>query len=134
MTPSKKLVNQNQQDEKLIKTDSNLSINSCSSNFSSPDHTSSMISQETATRRNSYISDTTGPNRDRHSRSVSGNQTFHIATDTSVNAISKLEPTEVKDVLVCFLFVLKYSSQDQLVSWWRYCSEQDIVAFFKIVE
>ncbi|VVC41311.1 Hypothetical protein CINCED_3A009340 [Cinara cedri] len=134
LTPSKKLANQNQQEEKLIKTNSNLSINSCTSNLSSPDHTNSIISQEITTRRNSYVSDSLGTNRDQHSRSVSGNQTFHITTDTSVNAISKLEPTEVKDVLVSFLFILKYSSQDQLVSWWRYCSEQDIVAFFKIVE
>ncbi|XP_026816048.1 dedicator of cytokinesis protein 9 isoform X1 [Rhopalosiphum maidis] len=137
LTPSKKLINlDHQQQDKLIKTDSNLSINSCASNLSSPDRTNSlsMFSQETAVRRNSYVSESDVPNRNRHSRSVSGTQTFHITTDTSVNVVSKLEPAEVKDVLVCFLFVLKYSSQDQLISWWRYCTEQEIVAFFKIIE
>lgn len=93
-----------------------------------------MFSQETAVRRNSYVSESDVSNRNRHSRSISGTQTFHITTDSSVNVVSKLEPTEVKDVLVCFLFVLKYSSQDQLISWWRYCTEPDIVAFFKIIE
>lgn len=125
-----------QHQEKLIKADSSLSINSCASNLSSPDRTNSlsMFSQETAIRRNSYISESDVSNRNRHSRSISGTQTFHITTDTSVNVVSKLEPTEVKDVLVCFLFVLKYSSQDQLISWWRYCTEPDIVAFFKIIK
>lgn len=93
-----------------------------------------MTSQETAIRRNSIVSEFTNSNRNRHSRSISGTQTFHITADTSVNVVSKLEPTEVKDVLVCFLFVIKYSSQDQLISWWRYCSEQDTVSFFKIIE
>lgn len=93
-----------------------------------------MTSQETAIRRNSIVSEFMSPHKNRHSRSISGTQTFHITADTAVNVVSKLEPTEVKDVLVCFLFVIKYSSQDQLISWWRYCSEEDIVAFFKIIE
>lgn len=136
VTPSKKLINQDQHHDKLVKTNSNLSINSTVSNLSSPEQTNSlsMISQETAVRRSSIVSDSTSPNKNCHSRSISGTQTFNVTTDTSVNVVSKLEPTEVKDVLVCFLFLLKYSSQDQLVSWWRYCSEQDIVAFFKIIE
>lgn len=137
MTPSKKLINQDQQHEKLIKTNSDLSINSCTSNLSlSPDQTNSLssISQETAVRKDSNVSEPIGSNINRHSRSISGTQTFHITTDTTVNIVSKLEPSEVKDVLLCFLFVLKYSSQDQLVTWWRYCSEQDIVSFFKIIE
>lgn len=137
VTPSKKITIQDQQKEKLTKTDSNMSLNSCASNLSSPDHTNSlsMISQETAVRRNSYMSSvSSGPNRNRHSRSISGTHTVHTTTDTSVSVVNKLESTEVKDVLACFLFVLKYSSQDQLVSWWRYCSDQDIIAFFKIIE
>jgi len=95
-----------------------------------------MISQETAIRRNSNVSESTGLNNNRHSRSIcSGTQIHHnIITDSNVNSINKLEPTEVKDVLICFFFVLKYLTQDQLISWWRYCSEQDIVAFFKIIE
>lgn len=120
----------------MIKTNSNLSINSCTSNLSSPDQTNSLsaISQETTVRRNSNVSESMAPCKNHHSRSISGTQTSHITTDTSINAVSKLEPTEVKDVIVCFLFVLKYSSQDQLISWWRYCSDQDIVSFFKIIE
>lgn len=103
--------------------------------MSSPDKTNSLsISQETAVGRMSNVFESTGTNRNRHSRSISGTHTFPTITDTSINVLSKLEPTEVKDVLICFLFVLKYSSQDQLISWWRYCSEQDIVAFFKIIE
>lgn len=118
-----------------MNADSNLSLNSCASN-SSTDLTNSlsMISQKTAVRRNSFVSESDGTSKNRHSRSISGTQTFHITADSSVNAVSKLEPPEVKDVLLCFLFVLKYSAQDQLVSWWRYCSDQEIVAFFKIIE
>lgn len=136
MTPSKKLISQEQQNKKLTKNDSNLSINSCASNLSSPDQTtsSSTVSQETAIRKNVNVCESAGSDKNHHSRSISGTQTFPTINDTSVNVVSKLEPSEVKDVLVCFLFVLKYLSQDQLVTWWRYCSEQDIVAFFKIVE
>lgn len=136
MTPSKKLISQEQQHKKLTKNDSNLSINSCASNLSSPDQTfsSSTVSQETAIRKNANVCESTGADKNHHSRSISGTQTFSTTNDTSVNVVSKLEPSEVKDVLVCFLFVLKYLSQDQLVTWWRYCSEQDIVAFFKIIE
>ncbi|XP_050434883.1 dedicator of cytokinesis protein 9 isoform X2 [Adelges cooleyi] len=130
LTPSKKLINQEPSDEN--KTESTLSINSNNSNSSSLDQTtsSSVFSHETAIRKNSNLSDANlGGASNRHSRSVSGTQTFNVPMDVA----SKFEPTEVKDMLLCFLFILKYLSKDQLVSWWRYCTEQDTVAFFKII-
>ncbi|XP_050528941.1 dedicator of cytokinesis protein 9 isoform X2 [Daktulosphaira vitifoliae] len=130
LTPSKKLLyNQDQPQPDESKTESTLSI---SSNSSSLDQTTfSVFSHDTAIRKSSNLSDTfyNGGNN-QHSRSVSGTQTFHLTMD----AVSKFEAAEVKDVILCFLFVLKYLSKDQLVSWWRYCSEQDTVAFFKIIE
>jgi hypothetical protein len=41
---------------------------------------------------------------------------------------------EVRDVLYCFLFVLKYINDDQLIDWWGHCSPSHLNAFFSILE
>ncbi|XP_018332779.1 dedicator of cytokinesis protein 9 [Agrilus planipennis] len=46
----------------------------------------------------------------------------------------KLQPTEVKDVLLCFLFVVKYVGEECLISWWQQCADSDVVNFFCVLE
>ncbi|XP_024086053.1 dedicator of cytokinesis protein 9 isoform X2 [Cimex lectularius] len=82
------------------------------------------ISQETAIHRegeNIIVST-------KHARSVSGTQA------TPVLKCDKLLPSEVKDILICFLFVLKHLSHDQIISWWHNCTQDEILSFFKIIQ
>ncbi|RZF44325.1 hypothetical protein LSTR_LSTR006875 [Laodelphax striatellus] len=87
---------------------------------------SSTVSQETAINREEQgVAATTPKTTSHHSRSVSGTQVIRC---------DKLQPGEVKDILVCFLFVIKHLAQDQLISWWHHCSETEILKFFKVIE
>nr|XP_023030048.1 dedicator of cytokinesis protein 9 [Leptinotarsa decemlineata] len=58
----------------------------------------------------------------------------HNRTTSHVQRYDKLQPQEVKDVLLIFLFVVKYLSEEQLTMWWQNCSETDIYNFFSILE
>uniref|UniRef100_A0A0A9VXP9 Dedicator of cytokinesis protein 9 n=1 Tax=Lygus hesperus TaxID=30085 RepID=A0A0A9VXP9_LYGHE len=79
------------------------------------------ISQETAIHRQ-----VDGVNTSRHARSVSGTQ--------ALVRVEKLLPSEVKDILVCFLFVLKHLAHDQIITWWHNCSHDEILSFFKVIQ
>ncbi|KAI5737707.1 hypothetical protein M8J76_015984 [Diaphorina citri] len=80
----------------------------------------SSVSMETAIQRE----DTTcTPNR--HSRSVSG---------TQVVRCDKLLSSEVKDILMCFLFLVKHLAQDQLIAWWSNSPPSHVLSFFKLIE
>ncbi|XP_026677527.1 dedicator of cytokinesis protein 11-like [Diaphorina citri] len=80
----------------------------------------SSVSMETAIQRE----DTTcTPNR--HSRSVSG---------TQVVRCDKLLSSEVKDILMCFLFLVKHLAQDQLIAWWSNSPPSHVLSFFKLID
>ncbi|XP_035734604.1 dedicator of cytokinesis protein 9-like isoform X2 [Vespa mandarinia] len=84
----------------------------------------SNISQETAIIRESVengISD-----KKRHSRSLS-------VTQASPRC-DKLQSSEVKDILLCFLFVIKYLGDHQVIAWWQQCSDSEILSFFTVIE
>lgn len=61
----------------------------------------------------------------RHSRSISTSQPVRC---------DKLQPPEVKDLLLCFLFVIKYLGDEYLVTWWQQCSVSEILNFFAGIE
>ncbi|XP_059143598.1 dedicator of cytokinesis protein 9-like isoform X5 [Physella acuta] len=46
----------------------------------------------------------------------------------------KLDTTEIRDLLVCFLHVLKHLPEDILLGWFNNSSEIDIIDFFAIME
>ncbi|KAF5297752.1 hypothetical protein FQR65_LT09926 [Abscondita terminalis] len=46
----------------------------------------------------------------------------------------KFQPNEVKDVLLCFLFIVKYVGDDQLICWLQQCNDGDAVNFFSVLE
>ncbi|CAH0557569.1 unnamed protein product [Brassicogethes aeneus] len=58
----------------------------------------------------------------------------HTRTTSQVQRYDKLQPQEVKDVLLIFLFVVKYLSEEQLIMWWEQYSDSDVVNFFAILE
>ncbi|XP_061379186.1 dedicator of cytokinesis protein 9 isoform X2 [Danaus plexippus] len=51
-----------------------------------------------------------------------------------VNRFGVLSPEEVRDVLLCFLFVLKYLDDERLLEWWRTHSRVQQQAFFNVLE
>lgn len=46
----------------------------------------------------------------------------------------KLQVSETKDSLICFLFIIKYLENRQIISWWQQSSEGDIISFFTAIE
>ncbi|XP_071453557.1 dedicator of cytokinesis protein 9 [Hetaerina americana] len=63
------------------------------------------------------------PTTSGHSRSPSG--MIHY---------DNLLPSEVHDMLLCFLFVVKHLGEDKLVAWWSKLSENELLSFFHILE
>lgn len=55
-------------------------------------------------------------------------------TSPHLHRYDKFQPNEVKDILLCFLFIVKYVGEDQLICWWQQCSEGDVVNFFATLE
>lgn len=58
----------------------------------------------------------------------------HKRSASHIQRYDKLQPQEVKDVLLIFLFVVKYLAEDQLIFWWQQYSEADVVNFFTLTE
>lgn len=48
--------------------------------------------------------------------------------------VDKVTPAEVKDMLICFLFVVKYMSEEQLIAWWQFCEPTELLNFFRVLE
>lgn len=46
----------------------------------------------------------------------------------------KFQASEVKDILSCFMFVIKYLGDHQVIAWWQQCSDSEILNFFGVVE
>ncbi|KAL4220208.1 Dedicator of cytokinesis protein 9 [Mactra antiquata] len=71
-----------------------------------------------------------------HSRQSSITTLTAGATTTTpkVYQYQKLDVTEIKDLLICFLHILKYLPDDILLGWFNNSSEYDIVDFFSLLE
>lgn len=50
------------------------------------------------------------------------------------NRYDKLDSSEVKDLLVCFLHILKYLPEDILLGWFNNSSEHNIIDLFSLLE
>ena len=46
----------------------------------------------------------------------------------------KLQADEVRDVLLCLLYVLKHVEEEALVAWWHQANQHDLICFFHILE
>ncbi|XP_076270905.1 dedicator of cytokinesis protein Ziz isoform X1 [Rhynchophorus ferrugineus] len=97
-----------------------LSIDSDISTISADDK--STISQDTTIVRDDKNSN--GDHLKTHDRTTSS----HLLR------YDKLQPQEVKDVLLAFLFVVKYLSEEQLTLWWQSFPESEVVSFFTVLE
>ncbi|KAI4466055.1 dedicator of cytokinesis dock [Holotrichia oblita] len=63
-----------------------------------------------------------------HKRGLSISQSAHL------HRYDKLQPSEVRDILIIFLFVVKYLGESQLISWWQKCADVDVVNFLSVLE
>lgn len=59
----------------------------------------------------------------------------HIRSISSaIPRTDKFTPTETKDMLIVFLYVLKNMTQEQMYIWWDNCSDSEINAFMIVLE
>lgn len=66
--------------------------------------------------------------RPSHNRSVS------MVPPAIMQRLDKFNDIETKDLLLCFLFVVKHLAEDQMILWWQNCSERETVAFFEVLD
>lgn len=66
--------------------------------------------------------------RPSHTRSVS------VVQPTIMQRLDKFSETETKDMLVCFLFVIKHLGPEHMIMWWQNCTESETIAFFSVLE
>ncbi|GFY79358.1 dedicator of cytokinesis protein 9 [Trichonephila inaurata madagascariensis] len=57
-----------------------------------------------------------------------------FSSSSSVLHFDKMDSAEMKDLLVCFLYIIKHVNEELLIGWWQHCSEYDILDFFQILE
>ncbi|KAH9498544.1 Dedicator of cytokinesis protein 9 [Bulinus truncatus] len=50
------------------------------------------------------------------------------------NRYDKLDQTEIRDLLVCFMYILKHLPEDILLGWFNNSSEIDIIDFFSLLD
>ena len=66
------------------------------------------------------------------------NHAAHHEGGNNNNAVvvrfDKLDPVEIKDLLVCFLHLVKGVDDDVIVGWWEQASEYEILDFFGLLE
>lgn len=61
-------------------------------------------------------------------------QSLPFASHTGVVRYDKFEPAEIKDLLICFLYIIKQLNEDLLIGWWQQCRECDLLDFFHLLE
>lgn len=64
-----------------------------------------------------------------HSRSFSG-----ITTASQQARCDKFQISEIRDILLCFLFVIKYLGEESLISWWQRSQYNAVLYFFSAIE
>ncbi|XP_055302716.1 dedicator of cytokinesis protein 9 isoform X2 [Sitodiplosis mosellana] len=63
-----------------------------------------------------------------HARSIS------MAQPPMIPRLDKFNESETKDLLICFLFVVKNLSQEHMILWWQNCTESETISFFGILD
>ncbi|KAG8235465.1 hypothetical protein J437_LFUL014095 [Ladona fulva] len=58
----------------------------------------------------------------------------HSRSPSGLVHYDSLSSTELHDMLLCFLFVVKHLGEEKLVAWWSRLSENELLHFFHILE
>lgn len=65
---------------------------------------------------------------------IDSRNTSVVIPSTPVVRYDKLQPDEVKEVLLCLLYVLRHADEEALMAWWHNASQHDLICFFHILE
>nr|CAD7259038.1 unnamed protein product [Timema shepardi] len=112
--------------QNLINGNSSVSLDSDTSTVSGDGQ--STISQETAIIREPDNESTKDAATKTHLRSHS------VTHSSQLIRYDKLHTTEVKDLLLCFMMVVKYLDNQYLIAWWQQCTETELLSFFRCIE
>lgn len=63
-----------------------------------------------------------------HNRSIS------VVQPAIIQRLDKFSEAETKDMLICFLFIVKHIAPEYMIMWWQNCTESETIAFFGILE
>lgn len=86
----------------------------------------STASQETTVIRNA--DDTLKGGDFGHNRSIS------VTQPTLMPRNDKFSVSETKDILTCFLFIVKHMNAEQMVTWWKNCAEEELRTYFALLD
>nr|XP_042902706.1 dedicator of cytokinesis protein 9 isoform X1 [Parasteatoda tepidariorum] len=109
-------------------TFANGSCTSIESNASNPSTLSERSNSEFASR------DKDGTESLEDYRCHARSHSLPFSSSSSVLHFDKIDSPEMKDLLVCFLYIIKHVNEELLIGWWQHCSEYDILYFFQILE
>ncbi|XP_067121236.1 dedicator of cytokinesis protein 9 isoform X3 [Centruroides vittatus] len=61
-------------------------------------------------------------------------QSFPFGSNVGLSRLDKIDSSEIKHLLVCFLYIIKNVNEELIIGWWQHCSESDVLNFFHILE
>ncbi|XP_075429268.1 dedicator of cytokinesis protein 11 isoform X3 [Ascaphus truei] len=67
-------------------------------------------------------------------QSMNGENMRRSSTRSSVSHYSRLDPYEIKSLLICYLYIVKVISEDSLISYWNKLSPQELLNFLTLLE
>ncbi|KAM4695932.1 dedicator of cytokinesis protein 11 isoform 1-T1 [Rhinophrynus dorsalis] len=67
-------------------------------------------------------------------QTIHGENMRRSSTKSSVSQYSRLDPYEIKSLLICYLYIVKVISEDSLISYWNKISPQELLSFLTLLE
>ncbi|CAH2315231.1 dedicator of cytokinesis 11 isoform X3 [Pelobates cultripes] len=67
-------------------------------------------------------------------QSVNGENMRRSSTKSSVSLHSRLDPYEIKSLLICYLYIVRVISEDSLVSYWNKLPPSELLNFLTLLE
>lgn len=99
------------------------------SNLSLESEGSTCDGQSNVSQETTIVRDMDGDGMRRHARSVSG-----VTAVSQGSRVDRFQLSEVKDILLCFLFVVKYIGEESLIAWWQKFQDGAVLNFFSVIE
>lgn len=63
-----------------------------------------------------------------HNRSIS------VVQPQMMPRLDKFSVVETKDLLLCFLYIVKHVAAEQMILWWQNCTESETISFFGVLD
>ncbi|XP_053329057.1 dedicator of cytokinesis protein 11 [Spea bombifrons] len=67
-------------------------------------------------------------------QSTNGENMRRSSTKSTVSHYSRLDPYEIRSLLICYLYIVKVISEDSLVSYWNKITPQELLNFLTLLE